>query len=815
MKRRGRKRRKKDTPARPDEFYRKGPLSIARFGKDVIFKSNWDPDDFAKMQAQVAGQFDTIVRQLNETVDQIASLIARLPALKLLHRAWWESAAQHITIETEAEIGPDEALALRMIDYVQSMIASVPAAAEQSEDLSDDDWGQLVASVQGLFDKLNGEYQISSTLHRKLTGNDYDADTEEFRYRAQIYWTNVRGQRHYTHQVVALRDLLENQGDCLKAVFGIDAGQLVIEFEKIWHSLIFGLGEAFEEFESIRKETLAALESDITQGKISDVPEKILASTMDEHGITERASQAAARFLGYDLFDLQKITALPVNVLDALSWGQGQEIDFMAPGPMRGWPLKIWPIFRRPFIKIGDRYYCFDLHSLFDHIYRALEKSVFEHSEELKQKWIAQRKLNSESLPERYLRALLPGATDYGEVFYPRGNRKKDGWAELDRFFIYDDHVFIMEVKGGSFTYTSPADDFPAHVASMKDLVESPAKQARRFLEYLNSSDEVPIYDKSHQEIARLRAGDYRHITICAVSVDPFTEFAAQAAQLTKLGLKELDRPVWAISIDDLRVFADVFDTPIEFLHFVEQRQIAFESELLRLDDELDHVGLYLAHNNYSQHAADLVGEDDTRFSVFGYRSDLDRFYKAKLADPEAANPLSQAMPHRMKELIFHLSGLDRPGRVRFGCALLDLGGDARSMIFDGIDAQIARMRGGNKPQALTVFGDIRITALPWGPPAFPAEHDKAVGLARAVIAAQGEPDRWLLEPVYFESEKLVNVEWQQISNVLFSSDEVARLQRQGIVLRERRVNAVAGSVGRNDPCPCGSGKKSKKCCLR
>ncbi|WP_197427437.1 SEC-C metal-binding domain-containing protein [Bradyrhizobium retamae] len=29
-----------------------------------------------------------------------------------------------------------------------------------------------------------------------------------------------------------------------------------------------------------------------------------------------------------------------------------------------------------------------------------------------------------------------------------------------------------------------------------------------------------------------------------------------------------------------------------------------------------------------------------------------------------------------------------------------------------------------------------------------------------------------------------------------------------------KRCSARARHVGRNDPCPCGSGKKAKKCCL-
>jgi uncharacterized protein len=32
-------------------------------------------------------------------------------------------------------------------------------------------------------------------------------------------------------------------------------------------------------------------------------------------------------------------------------------------------------------------------------------------------------------------------------------------------------------------------------------------------------------------------------------------------------------------------------------------------------------------------------------------------------------------------------------------------------------------------------------------------------------------------------------------------------------ILREREQRRRLGPVSRNDPCPCGSGKKYKKCC--
>lgn len=811
-----RKRNQKRKAQKPDEVFEAGAFRMARFGKNVVMQADRSPEEFARMQQQAADAFEGIVKEIDETVSHIAELVAELPPLRLLHRAWWESAAAHLFIETEAEVGMDEALSMRMIDYVQSVIASVPRAAEQKEEVSDDDWRTLQQKVERLFRLINLDYQISSTAKRKLEGVDYDEQTEEFRFRAQIYWANVRGQRHYAHQVIALKDLLGNQSDLLETCFGVSEARLLSELEKVWHSLIFGAGEAVAEIEEVRKASVAALEREVAQKTLpSAAMDDPLRFIMDREGLSERASSAGGRFFGLDLFDVGKLTDLPTDLLDLLAWEPGQEAEFFAEGPTKGWPLRIWPTFKRPFLKIEGRYYCFDLHSLFDNAFRVLEKGLFAKCPDLKQKWIEKRKIISESLPAAYFRTILPGANNYGEIYYPNGPTKAEGWSELDGLIAFDDHLFVIEVKSGSFTYTSPTDDFDAHVASLRALLESPAKQARRFLEYLNSADEVPLFDREKKEVARIRRRDFRVITICAVSVDPFTEFAAQARHLSKLGLAGLDQPVWSISVDDLRVFSEVFGTPVEFLHFVEQRMRAFGSDLLQLDDELDHVGLYLAHNNYAQHAEELVSGVETRFNVLGFRSDLDRFYNAKLADPAAISPLAQAMPMRMREVISWLSEHGGSGRARTAAALLDLDGETRKFLFDGMERELERAGQGSPPKVISSFGDVRLTLSASLLPRYPRKHEEAVEFTRALMAAHSEADRLLLEATYRDGGELVAFRSTTVSNTGLAIPSLQKLEDRGQRIRAVRLSAAGTKLGRNDLCPCGSGKKYKKCCLR
>ena len=69
--------------------------------------------------------------------------------------------------------------------------------------------------------------------------------------------------------------------------------------------------------------------------------------------------------------------------------------------------------------------------------------------------------------------------------------------------------------------------------------------------------------------------------------------------------------------------------------------------------------------------------------------------------------------------------------------------------------------------------------------------------------------------------DSLAHLSPQEVQLVMFALDERLRLHGLDPVFEnESEVEeepepepAVTGKPGRNDPCPCGSGKKYKKCC--
>ncbi|WP_053275441.1 preprotein translocase subunit SecA, partial [Pseudomonas syringae] len=667
----------------------------------------------------------------------------------------------------------------------------------------------LSENVEKIFDKVNGEYQICSTLKRQGEA-EYNEPEEEFRFKSQLNWCNVRGKRFGIHQIASISDLISQQSDLIEAVFTISSSSLLRELDKIRYSLVFGLGKTIEHIEKSRRDFLEHVKvNGFTDGlSFGDEFQKYLK---DNH-LEKKMSEMGEKFSGMGLFDLQSITDLPVSFLDRFSWAAGEDREFTDEGDFKGWPLKIWPIFKRPFIKLGGKHYCFDLHGLFDSIYRRLEKAVFDSGKKNKQKWIENRKHSTEELPVKYFERLLPGATIIKEAYYDwfDSSTNKTKRCESDCLVIYADMIFVIEVKAGSFTYTSPTDDFPAFIKSLDALVKSPASQGLRFLDYLSSQDEVPILDVSGNEVLRVRHDRFGHKIVCALSIDPFTEIAAQIQHLHKIGVSVGDSSVWSFSVDDLRVYADIFDNPLVFVHYVRQRIEANSTNLLHLDDELDHLGLYFEHNNYVKYATEKAGGKNPYLHFSGYRDDIDKYFNELLSGATVVTPLRQKMHARLSEILDYFSvhvGCDAVDAVSF---LLDMDGEAREIIFSTLEKQISNAN--KKYFSFSVDGEVPLTIFPIKTDLddTTADVDSALEFVRAVMLIHMEKCRSLLFLVYGNDGTLRGGRWCEVTFEGLTNSEIGRLREKSKNILDRRISKelrAKGVPGRNDQCICGSGK--------
>ena len=797
----------------PDDYYSFGPLEFARFGKHVLTRNNQTEEQHHKLTEIAAKHFPLVCQEIDNQIERITELMLCLPAAEVLKRAHWEFAG--ITIQPEKN-DAESASALRLIEYLQSVISSINCPAGiPAEDIPENTWMQLKEAVEILFQKINTEYVICCSAKQKKENNSYNYNLDEFSVRALLHWCNVRGDRFYAHETIFYRAVLEPHDKVLRELFDISSNDLVNALDKLLKALTSGLANLAADLRNFQERVMSKISEKLQHGNEYselDTPQ-LMDQVITENGWQERKKDVFDRLTGLALFDVSKITGLPNPFLQELSWGIGENSSFFEGSNFRGWPTKIWPVFERPFIKLGNTYCCFELHNLFDHLYRVLQRAIILKKPEYSVEWKEKQTEVSERLPLTLLKKILPDSKTLRSVYY--GSKKQR--MEVDGLILCEDHLIVIEVKSGAFTYTSPVTDIDAHIASLKDLVSKPSQQGRRFLEYLTENANIKLYDSKNNIVGALNSQEFSHKTICCVTLDSFTALAAQVQHLQKIGIDVGETPVWQISISDLFVYADLFKNPLIFLHYIEQRNLAFKSDILQLHDEIDHIGMYLKHNAYALYAQELFLGEKSKHVFHGYGQDIDAFYAQKVNDSGAACELRQELPFRMNEITSFLASHPVPHR-RFICSLLlDCSGDWREQISSGIDRVLRQQKDIPRAQPLAICGaGMDLTIFCWQEGSVESDDKLARDHTLASMLVTKDSTRFLLELFFDKTDRLQNIHSETFHQTDIKNSERASLQALSDSLKRRRIEkakTVEGKIGRNAPCPCGSGKKFKYCC--
>ena len=158
----------------------------------------------------------------------------------------------------------------------------------------------------------------------------------------------------------------------------------------------------------------------------------------------------------------------------------------------------------------------------------------------------------------------------------------------------------------------------------------------------------------------------------------------------------------------------------------------AAQSELVDVNDELDHLGLYLRENNYSMYASNLTQSKPTHLSFDGYRKPIDEYYSAVFRGEPATLP-RQEMPARLAEIITFLGASSLRGRSGIVSFLLDSSGTFRKTIANAIDQQLLDNATLRRAKPLSTYGNQAFTLFTWSPAVprdalFAREHEGCVG---------------------------------------------------------------------------------------
>lgn len=790
-----------------DEFYSNGKIELGRSGSLVSVKNKYTAEEIKNRNKMIASHIEEARDEINELINTIVAKIHRCDPVFLLLSATDVVMSSLINVVSEIQIDQDSISDMRLIEYIQSILV----AQSNDEVLIDEDKQseivmEIFADIETLFMKCQFFYLIWAA-HAQEHGEFREEDIN-YIVESQLM-SNVRGNRYQFQQLDDLEKLLKPHSEKLIEVYGETAESIIDGLRKLEISLSSGKLDSIEDLIMAYKDFQRKAE-----GKTVDEVKVLLEEKSQNYTIQNNLSKC----FGTDLYDVKKVTNWDDRLIESLSWSIGENTDLFQKTEYPGWPIQDLPVQKRPFIKIKDIVYCFDYYNLFDNIYRVLQKNIKEHDPSYTTVWAKLQQDASESLVAEKFAHLFPNAEIHIGNYYPAaGSLKK--MDENDIFVICDDIVIIVEVKAGSFTYTPAITDYPAHKKSFETLIGKADYQCIRTQNYLvNCNGSVTFYNKDKTEKFKVDNKTIRRIYTICVTVDNFNVFEAK---IEKTNFFNISSGTIAISVDDLDVYEDYFVSEICFFHYLKHRKAATRIRNLTLNDELDHLGLYISKNNYEHYVNDF--RDCDLFVANGFREDLDAYYAGVYNSHIATEKPKQVIPPYIQEIFDYLEKNDIDGRSEFGEFLLDFAYDERERLDESIRGRIVRQKQlGYMTPMWVEFDYFSYCCFVNIPKIESLTERNRMKYTYANMIDRKQNICWYIFLDLDNKGQISSLNIKKISQSQyvvegFTKDEIYRYIDELKSIRKEHGVSIAPAhkkkIYPNDLCPCGSGLKYKKCC--
>lgn len=609
-----------------------------------------------------------LVNKIQHLVRRISKRIISKNPINLMDFLVMNDLMNKINIKSEIE-GDARALAdSHAIEYVQSILVSLELSQKRKQD-NEKGYTKILKDIRKLYNYITEYIIIWSLIEKDRKDSKLSLDDISYIIESHLMG-NTRGVMYQCHQIDILYSLIRPHNEIFKKLFDLTVDEFMLGIKAIGNSIVHGKIDEYRKIAQIYKEFIGINPKELESKSISEIMDQL----SKKYNININILQ------GTEAYDVKKITGWNDKIIDAFSLNIGKNSDFLEDKLYGGWPIQNLPILYKPFIKIGGKSFCFDYYNLFDNLYRSTQKNIKELDNTYTTKWAEIQKEASEAEVEKLFKRLLPACTTYIGNYYPKKKSLKQ-MDENDLIVIYENVLFVIEVKAGSFTYTSSIFDYTAHKKSFNNLIGEADSLCERTVSYLKNNKNANIYTEDKKIKGTINYEDFSYVFTLNVTIDNFNHFESK---IEKLHFLSLYPGSIAIAFQELWVYADYFNNPIKFVHYIIERQKATYIKELYCFDELDHLGMYIDHQLYTIYVNENVSQG--MFVPIGYREKLDNYFNSKGRLENAETKPERKLPERIEE-IFELSKkLKYKYKLDYCLKLLDLDDNSLKTCNDSIN---------------------------------------------------------------------------------------------------------------------------------
>lgn len=539
---------------------------------------------------------DTVLHVMRGLLRQIREIVASAPPevlLDYIYRRYMDG-----LVSNDESDGMSRELVKDFIIDVQLLLECVHASfcatlPQGYVEFTEEQGDKLFKIIQCL-------RQAALQYARLSSMDEDDEDRARIKYLSLCKWFFIRGKRYQKLEEEFLQYVLLPHNESLKQTYGLDGREIAGEWQKAIDNYAFP-EEAIEILTDYFKHNVFKCSKGIRNNDIQEEISIDKEYPLDiESAIDDLFYRGSANIL--------KHTRLPVTLLEDLAFERGSDTSFFDEEQYAGTLCNTLPIRKKPLVKLNNGYYIIDIYLFRDVFYRALLHGLVRHNEG-NEKYREIFKVKQQNMSEDafvdILSSHLKGAEIYKGFYY----KENADWVENDVLILIDDVLFLIEAKSGSeASIVSPAVNFDRHVRSIKDLIIRAYYQCKRFLSYLDSADQVPIYqlvNGRYVEQKIIRKSDYRQVFPIGLTVESLAPFSTYCKHLGEIEPLQGGYGFISMSIDDLFVLRKCLPSLGEFVHYLSVRQSLESIKNSRFIDEFDYLGAYLKHNRF-----DLILQD-------------------------------------------------------------------------------------------------------------------------------------------------------------------------------------------------------------
>lgn len=389
-------------------------------------------------------------------------------------------------------------------------------------------------------------------------------------------------------------------------------------------------------------------------------------------------------------------------------------------------------------------------------------------------------------------------------------NDKGTALGEIDVLVKFADRLIIIQAKSKKLTIASRKGNDNSIKDDFKKAVQNAYNQGFSCAELLQSN-KYNLVDATGSRVSI--NNPIKEIFILCTLSDHYPALSTQARQFLTYTVTDTVMAPFITDVFLMDVMTEILQTPLHFLSYL-KRRTGYDQKILA-SHELTILAYHLKQNLWMDEEFSLVHLMDD------ICADLDVAMLCRREGmPGVRTPpgiLTKYSDTIVGRMIKDIEKHENPAAVELGFLFLSLSGELIEQINESISALSTRTREDNKLHDITLVinkDKEGLTIHCSNAPIHIAAEKLSNHCNRRKYAHKA--NAWF--GVSIQSDTLMpnlafvlNTPWEQSNEMDEITKGMSKLQKH---VKLGKLVIRAEKIGRNSPCPCGSGKKHKNCCL-